>query len=42
MITGDMNARTGVLPDFVPNDPDNYIPLPLNYIGDACVSIPRM
>ena len=32
---GDLNARTGVLPDYnIPNDSDQHIPLPSDYLVD--------
>ena len=39
LLTGDLNARTGLLPDFVNYDTDLYVPLPNGYIIDK--SIPR-
>ena len=39
ILTGDMNARTGIRPDFVPSDSNEHVPLPPNYVAD--VDIPR-
>jgi hypothetical protein len=34
VLTGDLNARTGIKPDFVVGDNDKNVPLDLNYIMD--------
>ena len=36
MLTGDFNARTGSLPDFIAPDSCDHIPLPPDYIVDHC------
>lgn len=39
LVTGDLNARTSVNPDFVENDDDNmFVPLPDDYVPDYDVS----
>ena len=35
ILTGDFNARTGVLPDFTTHDSNVYIPLPPEYVSDV-------
>ena len=40
ILTGDFNARTGSLPDYVTVDSDSHIPLPPDYIADE--PIPRI
>ena len=35
LLTGDFNARTGVLPDYSEHDSHKYISLPLNYKLDS-------
>ena len=40
ILTGDFNARTGSLPDYVTYDSDSHIPLPPDYTADE--PIPRM
>ena len=34
-LIGDMNARTGILTDFIVNDDDQYLDLPADYIPDC-------
>ena len=36
MLTGDFNARTGQLQDFIINDSDDHLPLPPDYVTDYC------
>ncbi len=35
MLTGDFNARTGTLSDFVRFDSDDHVPVPLDYTVDS-------
>ena len=38
IITGDFNARTGSLPDFILNDSSMHIPLPHDYVDDETIA----